>query len=416
MQFQKPLGARDFYPEDTSPRENVLSILKSTCKRYGFSEVDCPDIENLSLLVAKSGEEIKTQIFNLEKKGDEELALRPEFTPTFARMFIERQKVLQKPVKWFTFGRCWRYERPQKGRLREFFQLNAEIYGSDTALADAEVISLAIECLVSLGLTKKDFKVKINSRELLESLLEGMGIKNSVDVFRVIDKKRKISSEAFVEELGKAGLDNDKISRLLTFLNLNDLNEFSSPLIKVATARNKLAQVFSYLEKLGKKDFIEFDLSVARGLAYYTGTVFECFDRDEKLRAVFAGGRYDKMIEQLGGQPCPAVGFAMGDVTLQLLLEQKKLWPKADVGIEYFVAPMSEKQVPFALKVLSKVREKYTSDIDLMGRKLDKQLKFASSIGAAKVLIVGDDEVRTGKITVKDLQTGKQEKTSMDKI
>lgn len=407
MAFNKAPGTRDFFPEDMNPRNNVIANLKSICKDYSFSEVDCPDIESLALLTAKSGPEIKEQVFNLAKKGGEELALRPEFTPTVARMFIEKQKVLQKPVKWFSFGRCWRYERPQKGRLREFFQLNAETYGSKSSLADAEIISLAIDCLISLGLKKNDFKVKINSRELLESLLKDLGVKNSVEVFRVIDKKRKISPEAFDEELKKAGLDNKQTKKLLKLLNEKDISKIDGA--------DKLIQVFKYLKKLGKKDFIEFDLSIARGLAYYTGTVFECYDKEEKFRAVFAGGRYDKMIEQLGGQPCPAVGFAMGDATLQLLLEEKKLWPEAETGVEYFIAPMTEKQIPFALEVLTKVRKNYTADIDLMGRKLDKQLKFASSI-AKKVIIIGEEEVKSKKLTVKDLDSGKQEKISLDKI
>lgn len=405
MKFQKPPGTRDFYPEDMDIRNRVFSSLSSVCKRYGFYGVDGPVIESLALLTAKSGEEIKQQTFNLEKKGGEELALRPEFTASVGRMFIEKQKVLQKPVKWFSIGPCWRYERPQKGRLREFFQLSVECYGSNSPLADAEIISLSIDCLSELGLKKEDFIVKINSRSLLESLLKDLKINNSNDVFRVIDKKLKMSEGDFIKELKKIKLNDSQIKKLLKLLGTKDLTKLKGT--------EELKQVFNYLNKLGKKDFIEFDLSIARGLAYYTDMVFECTDRKGKLRAIFGGGRYNKMIEQLGGQACPSTGFAMGDVTLQLLLEEKGLWPKSKLGVDYFIVPMNEKVLPFALEVLKKIREKNTADIDLMARKLDKQLSYASS-RAKKVIIIGEDEVKTKKLTVKDLETGKQEKISLE--
>jgi histidyl-tRNA synthetase len=408
MQFQKPAGTRDFFPEDMDIRNDVLANLKSVCKKYGFSEVGCPDIETLKLLTAKSGEEIKGQVFNLEKKGDEELALKPEFTPSVARMFIEKQKTIQKPVKWFSFGRCWRYERPQKGRLREFFQLNVECYGASSQLADADMISLAIDCLLSLGLKKDDFVVKINSRSLLESVLKDLGINNAADIFRVIDKKAKISPAAFEEELQKAGLDSSTTNKLIALLETKDISKIKGS--------EELKQLFTYLEKLGKKDFIEFDLSIARGIAYYTGTVFECFDRKGRLRAIFAGGRYDKLIEQLGGQPCPATGFAIGDVTLQLLLEEKKLWPEPSLGVEYYIAPMDEKSISFALEVLTRLREKSTADIDLLGRKIRKQLDYASSIKAVNAVIIGDEEVKTRTVTIKNLVTGKQEKVKFNDL
>jgi histidyl-tRNA synthetase len=220
----------------------------------------------------------------------------------------------------------------------------------------------------------------------------------------------KIPQEAFVEELTKAGLNDSQIKDLLKILAEKNISKLN------LDGAEDLKQLFKYLEQLGKKDFIEFDPYIARGLAYYTGIVFECFDRKGELRAIFAGGRYDKMIEQLGGQPCPATGFAIGDVTTQLILESNNIWPKPNIGVDYFIAPMSNEVLPFALKVLEKVRKNNSADIDLIGRKLDKQLSYASSIKAKKAIIIGEEEVKTKKLTVKDLETGKQEKISFEKI
>ncbi|MCX6707640.1 MAG: histidine--tRNA ligase, partial [Candidatus Woesearchaeota archaeon] len=383
---------------------------RQTSAKYNYKEVSSPAFEEMGLLKKKSGEEIEQQLFVLEKKGSEEFGLRFDLTVPIVRMFIEKQKELPKPVKWFGIDRMWRYERPQSGRLREFYQLSVELFGSDRPEADAEMINLAIDCLCSLGLTKKDFVVRINNRILLQNFIESIGSKNIDAVFRAIDKKSKIPEGAFDEELKKTGLNDDQIKKIKAFLKIKDLKDINTK----SEGLENLKKIFSILEP--KKGFIELDLSTARGLAYYTGTVFEIFDRDGKLRSIMGGGRYDNLVELLGGEKCPGLGFAIGFATLGLLLEEKKLIPKPDIGVDYYIAPVSDKEYKKAIEITDSLRKRYSVEIDLMGRSVGKQFDYANKIKAKKVIVIGEDEIKVKKLTVKDMQTGKESKISMDSI
>ncbi|MBS3106918.1 histidine--tRNA ligase, partial [Candidatus Woesearchaeota archaeon] len=377
MSFQKPKGTQDFSPEDMAARNRVFEILRGVAQRYGFREVSTPAFETLDLLTKKEGEEIKQQIFVLEKKGSEEYGLRFDLTVPLTRMFLEKEKELPKPVKWFCLDRMWRYERQQKGRQREFYQFDAELFGSESISADAEVISLAIDCLKELGLNENEFYVKLNSRILLQSLISPLIGKASVeDVIGVIDKKDKLPPAIFLEELDKLGVKAKEIAELI-----------STPLERIKPAskegREELDRIKSLMNLLGNnKGLVRFDISLTRGLAYYTGIVFEAFDAEGKFRALLGGGRYDKMVEQFGGTPTQATGFAMGYSTLSLLLEEKQKFPKQEKGIDYYVAPVSEKEMPSALELVSALREKTSAETDVMGRNLSNQFKYASRIGA----------------------------------
>jgi histidyl-tRNA synthetase len=393
----------DFYPEEKEVQNVIFSKLRDVSKRYDFSEVESPAFEDMGLLTAKSGEEIKTQIFNLEKKGSEEFGLRFDLTVPITRLFTEKQKELPKPVKWFGISRMWRYERPQAGRLREFYQLSIELFGSDKPEADAEIINLAIDCLLELGLTKDDFTVRINNRVVLEDFIKNLGIKDYEAVFRAVDKRSKISAEAFDEELKNAGLNDDQAGKIKEFLEIKDVNQIKEG----SQGLDNLKQVLNLLES--RKDLLELDLSTARGLVYYTGTVFEIFDKQGKFRALAGGGRYDNLVEVLGGQPCPATGFAIGYATLSLLLEEKGLIPKAELGPDYFIAIINEDVKKDALELVSELRKKYSVDFDLAARNLSNQIKFADSINAKKLIVVGPDEIASGKFKVKDLSSGKEE-------
>lgn len=420
MKFQKPKGTRDFYPEEMNARLAIFDRLRTIAKRYGFSEIESPAFESLKLLTAKSGSEILEQIFTLEKRGtgEEAFGLRFDITVPAARMFIEKQKELAKPVKWFYITRMWRYEAPQKGRLREFYQFGVELFGSDKPEADAECIALGIDCLLGLGLKAKDFVVKLNNRKLLQGLLYGLGIKQKIDeVIRVIDKKKKLSEKEFDLELKALELTDKQIKGIVKIVWIKDLSEIKETELN-DEAKQGLEELKGALEMLKaykKSKFVEIDLSVARGLAYYTGTVYECFDKREGLRSIFAGGRYDNMIEQFEGEPCAATGFAMGDAVLEILLRERGLWPKIDKGPDYYVVLVGPVQSK-AIEIINKLRKKYLVDYDLIRRGITKQLDYANKIKAKKVIFIGEREIWSGKLTVKDMKTGKESKIKISDI
>ena len=404
-EFQKPKGTTDFYPEELAIRNNIFGIFRKTAVNYNFREIDSPVIESLDLLKAKQGDEIVRQIFTIEKKGDEELALRAEFTPSLARMFISRQNALSKPVKWFCINNVFRYERPQQGRLREFFQFNAELYGSNKPEADAEVINLIIDFLKKLGLTEKDFFVKINNRKLLQGfILDIVEEKQIEEVTRIIDKKSKINDEEFYDELKKLELTDLQINRIKDIITsgLKDLKPENE------LAKQGLDELKSVLKFLDKR-YIKVDLSTARGLAYYTGTVFEIFDAKEKFRSIAGGGRYDNMIEKFKGQPAPAVGFGIGYSTLFLLLKERNLIPEIDLCCDYFIAVVNKEVRENAFEIANKLRKKYIVEIDLTERNLGNQFRFADAIKAKKVIVIGPDEIKKGKVKIRDMKSGKEE-------
>lgn len=413
MGFKKVKGTVDFYPEDMSIRNKIFDSMKKTAASFNFKEVEAPALESISLLTCKSGEEIKKQIFALEKRSKEELGLRFELTASLARMFIEKQKMLAKPVKWFALSRMWRYEQPQAGRQREFYQLSAELFGSDKPQADSEIISFAIKCLTDLGLTEKDFVVKINNRKLLQGLLMDFIDKEKIEaVFTEIDKVSKMQRGEVEANLRDLGIDDDQIESIFDILLMENLESIKPKNDLAKEGLNELALILNNLDQ----KFIEIDLSTVRGLAYYTGIVFEVFDRQGKLRAVAGGGRYDNMIQLFGGEATPATGFGIGFTTLSLLLKKKGLLPESDLGCDYFIAPIGESIVDEAAKIAERLRKKYTVDMDLMGRKLGKQLSYADSIGAKYAIIIGENELKEGKIQIRNLDSGEEKKCTVDEL
>ncbi|MFH1053556.1 MAG: histidine--tRNA ligase [Candidatus Woesearchaeota archaeon] len=411
MKFKNPKGTKDYFEKEMAIQRKVFDSLRGTALKFGFKEVEPPVVESFELLAAKQGEEIKNQIFTIEKKGDERLALRAEFTPSLVRMFIDEQKKIPKPVKWFTINKVWRYERPQSGRDREFFQFNCELIGSDKPESDAEVISVIIESLKSLGLKENQFVLKINNSKLLQGIVENFSKK--VDgVIRVIDKRAKVDEKDFLEMLKDEGVKNPK--ELVKILDLKDIVKIKKLELN-DQAKEGAEEMGSIMDLLDNK-CVELSLSTARGLAYYTGTVFEVFDKDEKLRSIAGGGRYDKMIEQFGGEKCPVTGFGMGYSTLLQLLEMNKLVPEIDLGPEYFIAVVDEDVVKDAVKIANKLRENNSVEIDLMRRKLGKQFSYADSIGAKKVIVVGPDEIKEGKVKIKDMDSGKEKKVEISEL
>ncbi|MBD3164746.1 histidine--tRNA ligase [Candidatus Woesearchaeota archaeon] len=409
--MKKPKGTEDFFPEEMEIRNSIFNLLRNIAGKYGYKEVSSPAFESLDLLTRKEGKEIKEQIFTLEKRGRESLGLRFDLTVPMARMFISRQKSLPKPVKWFSTGRMWRYEQPQKGRLREFYQMSVELFGAGSIYADAEIISLAIDCLVSLGLTEKDFYVKLNSRGLLQAiLLQFIPASKLENVIRLIDKREKIGREEFNRELKKETIAYDKINSLLD-KGIEDIKPANKDI------KNSLDEMKGLMSMLGnKRKFLRFDLSTARGLAYYTGTVFEVFDTGNKYRAIIGGGRYDNLVGMFGGQKAPATGFGLGYATLLLLLEDKGIIPKAEKGVDFYIAPVSGKETGYALQAADNLRNRYCVEVDLMGRNLGNQFKYADKIKARKVIVIGEKELMSGKLTVKDMVSGREQRLSLEDI
>jgi len=401
--FRNVKGTTDFYPDEKIIQDEIFSKMSLIASNYGFTRVETPVFEDLSLLTKKSGDEIKSQIFVLEKRSKEHLGLRFEYTASLARMFIHKQKELTKPVKWFSIGRMWRYEQPQSGRLREFYQFNVEAYGSDKPIVDAEMINLATDTLLLLGLKKTDFVVRVNNRKLLEGLLQDIAPKNKIsDVIKIIDKKEKISSKEFREEL--KFLDENSFLYLKKMLSY-DISKLKKIKLNALAQEgfDELCTVVEYTDKT----VVKFDITTARGLAYYTGNVFEIFDINSKYRALCGGGRYDNMVELFGGEKTAATGFAMGYSTVSLLLKNKGLLPLPDNKPEYFVVILQD-VLKDALSIISKMRKKHIIAYDYNGRNVRNQMKYANSIEAKKVIVLGPDEIKSGVVKVRDMKSGKE--------
>ncbi len=417
MKYQAVKGMRDWYPEQKAVLNNIFDVLRTTAQRFGFQEVESPAIESQPVLTAKSGEEIKQQLFVFEQKSSEALALRFDLTVPFTRMLIQKQGELPKPVKWFGLSRMWRYEAPQKGRLREFYQLSVELFGSEKPDAEAECLQLLVACLKNLGLQEKDFIIRLNNRKLLEGILKNYVREDKIEeVVRLIDKSSKMPTKEFELELSKSTNNNEIIQQIM---QLKGKPAEVLPQLKALKLSETALQGLQELEavtNLLELNCIRIDLSLARGLAYYTGTVFECFDASQSLRAIAGGGRYDNLVELLGGQKCAAVGFAIGDLTLSLLLEEKGLLPKPSLSQEYYVAAVSELVRAKAREIANTLRCKTTVEIDLMNRKFSKQMEVANSLGVKKTIIVGEEELMQKKVRIKDMRTGAEELVLIEKL
>jgi histidyl-tRNA synthetase len=370
----------------------------------------------------KSGEEIASQLFAFEDRGGRSLAIRPEITPTLARMVNQRINTLPKPIKWFSVPRLCRAERPQKGRLREFFQWNIDIIGVDDCLADAEVIFCAVDYLSQTGLTNKDVVVRISSRRLIAALLEYFGIKKQEieKVYAVLDKKSKVPQEAFEKMLEEVISDlakRQKVQKLMAVDSLEQLEDFAGSDKNANQAIEELKKLFGYLEIMGITEFCRFDISIVRGLAYYTGIVFEIYDKSEQLRAIGGGGRYDNLLADFGGPKISATGFGMGDCVLGIVLEEKGLFEKLlqRSGIEYFVAYTDESLQNESLKLVAKLRRAgIKSDFSYKGGALGKQLKQASVVNSAMCIILGEEFTQKKQLVIKNMASGQQDVVAVE--
>ncbi len=421
MDIQAVKGTRDFYPEDMAKRNFIADLWKEVSLRNGFVEFDGPIFEYLKMYQQKSGDEIASQLFAFEDRGGRMLAIRPEITPTLARMVNQRINTLPRPMKWFSVPRLCRAERPQKGRLREFFQWNIDIIGVDDCLADAEVIFCSVDFLMQAGLSSDDIVVQISSRRLIAAMLEFFGIeKEQLDkVYGVLDKKSKIPKETFEKMLEEIITDEAKRKRVLELMAVNSFEQLeflAGSDAKAKDAIEELKRLFEYLNLMGITEYCRFDISIVRGLAYYTGIVFEIYDKSEQLRAICGGGRYDNLLSDFGGPKVSATGMGMGDCVLGIILEEKGLFKEAaENKIEYFVAYADEALQKEAIKLIAKLRRSgMKTDFSYKGGSLGKQLKQASMQGAAKCVILGQEWTQKSELIIKDMKTGNQQAVAID--
>jgi histidyl-tRNA synthetase len=402
--IQAARGTRDFYPEAMAFRNWLYGKVRAISQRFGYQEYEAPILERLELYAAKSGEElVKEQSFILTDRGGDELALRPELTPSLARMVAQRQAQLIRPVRWFSFGPFWRYERPQRGRTREFFQWNIDLLGAETPAADGEIVAIGAEFLRSLGLSPDEVAIHLNSRRLMERKLAEMGIGDDLrmDVFRLIDRRDRLSPDKWQAWASDLGLSDAQIEALQALLVNADLWQESE----------ELRTVFATAEASGVAGYLVYDASIVRGLDYYTGPVFEAYDRAKKFRAIFGGGRYDNLVADVGGDPITGVGFAMGDVIIELLLDRAGKRPglpasPSKVLMTLFDADLYAQTMALAAR-LRQAGINVEQSLDPV--RLGKQIRYADRSGIPYVAILGPDELEAGKVVLKELSTGEQQ-------
>jgi len=420
MKIPPVKGTRDFYPPEMAVRNWIIDGWKKVSTRNGFEEYDGPIFELLKMYQIKSGDEIVEQLFSLRDRGGRDLALRPEITPTLARMVNQRINALPKPIKWFSVPRLFRAERPQKGRLREFFQWNVDIIGEDSPLADAEVIFTTVDYLRKIGLTSKDIKAKISSRKLLADYLISLGIPEDKleSIYVILDKKDKLPTDTFEKILAEKIPDKSTIKNILDFMSVDSIPQLKDFVEEGSAAFLNIKCVLDNLDMMGVGDFCIYDPSIVRGLAYYTGMVFEVHDVAGELRAICGGGRYDNLLRDFGGPPISATGMGMGDAVLGILLEEKELLQKQLPRriLDFFLACVDEEYKGATVKLTMKLRSAgFAANFSYKITKLGKQLKQASERNAAKCIIIGD-EFKDNKLTVKDMATGQQELVDYDKF
>lgn len=411
-------GTRDFYPEDMRIQRWMFQRMREVVEKFGYQEYDGPMLEPFELYAAKTGEEIvNQQLYWLMDRGERKMAIRPEMTPTLARMVAGKIHELPRPIRWFSIPNLWRYERPQRGRLREHWQLNVDVLGGDPLLADAEILTLALEIVRGFG-GEKFVSIKINNRRLMDHLFTeilGLTPEVALQITKAIDARHKIGEEAYQKWLSDLGLNSEQQEKMESF--------FQSPFEKIAKEYpcpgvSELAALFQLLEESGVREFIEFDPMIMRGMDYYTGTVFEMYDHSpENRRAMFGGGRYDNLVGLFGKDKLPGVGLGWGDVTLRNFLETHNLLPKLSATVDVFVALPKLEWRPAAEKIARELRDRgFRVMTPLEQGGFGPQLKMASKHGARFAILFGESEYAEGKAILKDLVHGSQATYPLDSI
>lgn len=415
-------GTRDFYPKEMKLRNWFFGKIRESLELSAYEEYNAPMVESLDLYIAKSGEEIaKEQTYNFTDRGNRTLALRPEMTPSVARMVAARINDLNMPLKWFSIPNMYRYERPQRGRLREFWQLNVDIFGCDSFEADMDIIESAINVLRAFGADETMFKVHINNRRFFNdviSAISGADADGAKKVSKIVDKKNKIPRDVYEREMAELGIDEEKLARIDALYTMN-VHE-ATALCPDSVGARELSDLFTLLEETGLDKYCVFDFGIIRGLDYYTGTVFEVFDESpENNRAMFGGGRYDNLVGLfVKNAKVSGVGYGMGDVTLENFLVTHALCPDfSESGTKVLVARFDDVPYKEYIALTSSIRELgVTAALYLGTKKFGKQIDYAIKEGYTHIVIMGGNELSEGKIKIKDLITREESEISRDSI
>jgi histidyl-tRNA synthetase len=411
--IQSVKGTRDFYPEQMAIRVWLYKTMREVAESFGYQEYEGPILESLELYAARSGDElVKEQSYVFTDRGGSEITLRPELTLSLARMIAQKQNELNFPVRWWSFGPFWRYERPQKGRTREFFQWNVDMLGASSAEADAENAAVLATFFRRVGLSPQQVIIKVNNRRLMDDRFDAFNIsaEQRPAVSSWIDRREKLTPEAWLAYGKDIGLSPEQITNLREMLADQNLWQQSA----------ELTRFFAVIDALELRPFFEFDPSIVRGLLYYTGTVFEAWEVGGEIkRSILGGGRYDNLTRDVGGDPIPGVGFAMGDVVIGLILEKYGLLP-ADLNINpapVLVTVFDQERVLDSFKLASELRRAGLKVVCYPeAAKLQKQFKYADRIGAKVTLVIGPDEVDKGRVAVKNLSKGEQVVVERDAV
>jgi histidyl-tRNA synthetase len=420
-------GFRDYVPPDAGARSELRRRFRAAARRSGYTELETPSVESLELFQTKSGEEIVRETWAFDDKGGRHVALIPETTPGLARVFVDRAKSEPMPVKWFTVSKLWRYEEPQAGRTREFGQFNLDVLGVPGIEAEVDLLQTAALLMDDAGAAGL-YAFRLNDRALAEGIGRRFGAKDLLAYFRALDRSRKVSGSEFTGMLEASGLENEGVSFLRDHLEAVGDGVVPSALGPVLDALrglglapeaieglDRLRQILEGLVSAGVGDRVVYDPTVVRGLAYYTTSVFEAYDRSGDLRSLFGGGRYDHLVELFGGPPTPACGLAIGDQTLELLLRAAGRWPEGEPALDTYVVSTGPEMLPVVLEVVGVLRRAGRSaDFDPLRRTVGRQLREAARRRARRALIVGPKELAHGRIVERDLTTGAQRELPRD--
>jgi histidyl-tRNA synthetase len=425
--FETLRGFRDYPPPDGGARSEIFRRMRASARRAGFSELDTPSVESLELFKVKSGEEIGREVWTFLDKGNRPVALVPETTPTLARVFVDRAKSEPLPVKWFTLSKLWRYEEPQSGRTREFSQFNLDILGVPGVEAEVELLQTAALLMDEVG-AEGLYAFRLNDRAIAEGFGRRFGAQDAMGYFRAVDRSRKVSGGEFATALEGAGVSPEGVEFLRQHVEragdgvpAGELGPVLDELAALGLGEAadagiaRLREIFRLLPTVGIADRVVYDPTVVRGLAYYTSSVFEAFDRKGDLRSIFGGGRYDHLIELFGGPPTAACGLAIGDQTLELLLRANGRWPEGEPALDTYVVSTGPEMLSVVLELVAKLRRAGVSaDFDPMRRSISRQLREASRRRARRAWIVGPKELANGRIVERDLATGEQTEIPRD--